>query len=443
MAIKSILTAAVWLALTVTPATAQEVTWTGDDMTIGKGYDTFRGRARGRCVTPDKIGPQPTTGENVRFELRSVENEASLYRKLGVSLSAKYGAVSGSGGYEKETSVNSYSAFFFISALVDVRSESVTRTGMITPEIIASDLDLLRAAPDQYPTTLARFKEKCGDTYISSQVLGGQYIALVEIKTKKTSELETIRAAISGSAGVFSASAEAKSRLEQLTSNREVYVNVVRGGGDGASIPTTPAGLVDAVTKYPEALRSLPSHKLTPSRVIVEEYITLDVPANVRRSDFDYLKKQIFVEDADSFVSKHRDGMANAAYALANADQFPPFDRAVLESYVQQSTVATRDVSNKIRSCLQGITQCANFNAPALAIVSPPPRIDGPSRTELEASINRSRAALDAIVFRQGDDVRRYCREAVPNAADLEGVVGCYRGYEQTKKRCTEAGCRP
>jgi len=409
-------------------------------MTIGKGYDRFRGTARGRCVIYDKVGPQPTTGEQVRFELRSVENEASLYRKLGVSVSAKYGTVSAKGGYEKETSINSYSAFFFISAEIDVRGESVTKAGMEKPVLEPDDLALLTS-------NFQRFKEKCGDTFISSQVLGGKYIALVEIKTKSSKDLDSVRAAISGSAGPMNLSVGAQSRLEQLTKDREMHVTVIRGGGDGAVIPTSPKGLAEAVTKYPDSLRGLPRNKLQPSVVTVEEYTTLAIPPEIRRADFDYSEKQEFIEEADAFVSKHRDAIANAKYALANVDEFPnPLNKAELELYVQHGETITRDVANQVRACLQGMVQCKDFEAPVLNIVNPPSRLDGPTRAELEALTERSRAALDSIVLVSNDNLKKICIKITPAPMAGRGGnewAGCIMAYQYIAKECSKAGCRP
>lgn len=419
-------------------AHGQYAQWTGSDMSIGKGYDSFLHKARGRCVDHDPKGPVPVAGEDLKFELQSVENESSLFNKLGISVAAKYGVAKGSASYSRETSINRYSVYFYISGNIEVGKESVT----------APDLTIPKIRPGNYKQlderSIDKFRETCGNTYISGMSYGGKYIALVEIKTKKDSEIQDIQVAVSGSAGGFSGSANAKLRLEQATQNKEVRIKVLRGAGDGAVIPTTIEGLTAAVTKFPESLRGLPTRKLQPFDVTVEDYITLDTPSTTRRSDFSTIDEEEYVDNADRFVVRHRTAMANAAYAIANGDEFPGVDKNALQSYIDDAEPVVLRVITGIRKCLEGSVNCKDFVAPTLAVVNPPTRTDGPSRIELEASIAKSRQAIDSVILPENNELSKYCSNlAAREGRGSQDWVGCIIAMRQVKKLCDERGCRP
>ncbi|WIA56007.1 hypothetical protein N6H05_23815 [Sphingobium sp. WTD-1] len=417
----------------------QYTPWTGSDMSLGKGYDRFLNGAKGRCVSFDRQGPINVAGENLRFELRSVENEQSLFSKLGVSVSAKYGAVKGNASYDKETSVNSYSVYFYISGDIETQKESITQPDRTAPVLLDNPRLLLeRGLTD-------KFREKCGDTFISGMSYGGRYTALVEIKTKKDSEISSIAAAVSAAAGSFGGSANVKSRLEAATQNRDVSIKVLRQAGDGAIIPKTIPELTDAVTKFPDALQGMSKRDLQPFDVTIEEYTTIDTPENVRRSDFTNIDQEEYIINADRFVVKHRTAMANADYAIRNPDQFPQIDKGALTEYVETAEPIVLRVVSDIRKCLDGITKCKDFTAPQLAVVSPPARLEGPSRAELEGNIAKSRSALSRILLPQGQERRNWCDAATWRAGgDYTQRVGvCWTVIEEIIKQCNQTGCTP
>lgn len=420
-------------------ATAQYAQWTGSDLSIGKGYDTFLRKARGRCVVFDRRGPRPVAGEDLKFELRTVENESSLFNKLGISVAAKYGVAKGSASYDKETAINRYSVYFFVSGSIEVGKESVTGSDLTAPKLELERFKQLDAKQVQ------GFREKCGDSYISGMSYGGKYIALVEIKTQRDSEVQSIQAAVSGSAGGFSGEVNAKARLEAATANREVSIKVLRSAGDGAAIPTSIEGLTKAITSFPDALRGLPTKKLQPFDVTVEDYVSIDAPEHIKRSDFSTIDKESFIEDADRFVVKHRSAIADASYAIANPDQFPGLDKETLQRYVDEADPKVLDVVRQINRCLQGIGDCNQFIPPSLNISLPPARTEGPSRFDLIASIDRSRAALDSIILPENDSLKRYCVKLLQSKGDsrIEGFGGCVWTMNSIREQCSSSGCRP
>lgn len=373
------------IAAAASPAIAQYAQWTGSDLSVGKGYDTFLRKARGRCVAIDRRAPVPVSGEDLTFELRSVESESSLFNKLGISVAAKYAPFSGDGSYERETSINRYSVFFFISGNIQVRKESATAADLNPPTLDPARRKQLERRD------IAGFRDKCGDTYISGMSYGGRYIALVEIATQKDSEIEAVRAAVSGAAGPFSGQAAAEARLEAATKNRKVNIRVLRGAGDGAIVPQTIPDLALAITKFPESLRDLPNRKLQPFEVTLEDYTSIDAPESTRRADFSTVDKEGYVEEADRFVVQHRTAQANALYALTHSDQFPGIDKVTLQRYIDDAEPVIQYVVRQIRKCLDGSAKCETFVAPSLAVVVPPARTEGPPREELLATIARQK----------------------------------------------------
>jgi hypothetical protein len=423
----------------VVPAFAQiELSSSNDTLTLGIGYDSLRGEVRGRCIVAGQA--QQTAGELLRYRLLNVENQSSLYRSLAVSASAKYGAASGGINASSEVSVNRFSSYLFISMIMEVGVNSVVATGATEPRLTDAAVTLLSANP-------ARFREQCGDHFVATIASGGEFTAVVEIATSSDAEKRSVDAQVSGGSGMFSGSAAAKSRFEQITSNKSVKVSVVRGGGGGALVGQE--GLAAAILSFPAEIAKRPPAQLRPYRIMLKDYASLTLPEGFGRATFDDQARRVFIENADVFIVTHEQASADAKYALDNPAQFLQFDRGPLQTYMKNADIAMRSVRNSITACLAA-TQCGTFSAPQLQTVSVPDRIPGPTRAELEARIAKSKASLDATFAPAY--LTTLC--ATLGAGSTMGVGGgfgpmagashgCTVAFNSLKQKCQQTGCWP
>ena len=106
------------LALLPIAAIAEsQLPMSSDAIAIGRGYDMLRAQLRGDCTQLPQ-SPVPVAGEVVEFALTEITSEQDLSSALNVSVSAKYGPVSGAGSYSREQRINSFSSWMQVSLRV-------------------------------------------------------------------------------------------------------------------------------------------------------------------------------------------------------------------------------------------------------------------------------------------------------------------------------------
>lgn len=421
--------AAILLALLPTLASAElQLPMSSDAVTIGRGYDVLRSQLRGDCT--ELVGnPTAVAGQRVELSLTEISSEQDLASALNVSASAKYGPVSGAGTLIREQRINTYSAWILISLRVKVRSESLTPT-----RLRETDLRLLR-------TNYVRFREKCGDSFILTRAIGGEFSALVEIKTRSQQDKTELSAKIQGGQGLFSGTTEGKNKLEQLLKDRSYRVNVVRGGGDGA-LSINAEELLKAILQFPSQISARPPEKLLTYSVVVQDYLTLDLPPGITAATFSNREKLNFIDEADASVRSIRQHAADIRYVLDNPEQFTGPDIAGLQRALSAHEGQVRSVEREVAACLASGVPCVAFKAPQWTPTTIPARIDGPTRTEMQAKLVRSATALDSILgdIALGDRLSLDCMQP-PDM--LGGIQGAKCMLAEIRRRCNAQGCRP
>jgi hypothetical protein len=401
------------------------IPWTSDAMSLGRGFDRLTGEARGDCLNISE--PSSVSGEKVSFYLWQISREEDLFRSLGISASAKYGLISGGVSSLNEQRINSFSSYMLVSQKVKVRSESVVPGTLKTP-----DNKTLSA-------NVAKFRKKCGDSFVISRELGGEFTALVELKTRSQQDKAELSAQISGSQGIFSASVEGKQKIEQLTKDRSFRVTIIRNGGEGGlTIDSTQ--LLQAILDFPDQIKNKPAEKLVSYAATSQDYFAVGVPSNVPSSAFSNLEKIAYLQDLDSAISPVRQHLSDAQYVLDNPDQFEPCDIKALQDSIATAGKVVRDADKKAKECIVAdASSCGVLPAVAWTAVGIPKRLEGPTAKQLQAVIDRSRGVFDSTI---GSDSwlanhTSMCGQ-LPN-----GFHGAACLMEFVKRECVTAGCRP
>lgn len=402
-----------------------------DAVAIGRGYDTLRGQLRGDC-TDMQQAPIPVAGEVVEFPLAEITSEQDLSSALNVSVSAKYGPISGAGSYIREQRINSFSSWMLVSLRVKVRSESST-----PKQLNAADFATLR-------TDYARFREKCGDTFVLSRALGGEFSAIVELKTRNQQDKTEVSAKIAGG-GPLSGNVDAKNRVEQILKDRSSKVTVIRGGGEGA-LTIDSKELLNAILAFPAQVKGRPADKLLTYSVVVQDYLTLNVPANISVATFSNREKLAYINEADALARRVRQHIADVRYLIENPEQFgSPATAPYLQAQAMHEA-QLRELERKIGGCIESRIACGDFKPPQWAPTGMPNRTDGLSRTELVALIDRARSALDRSISDQSlSEIASLCIAQNGGAniplAGAQGAALCV--VAEIRRRCPPNTCRP
>ena len=416
------------------------IPWGNDAISMGFGYDTLRGTVRGQCIDVDPTAPKATAGERVTFHLSSVEDTYQLSKLLSYSAGGSYDGISASVSGSDEVQVNRYSSYLYVSVRDNVRTESVATLGLIVPTLKADASKLLASGSLVDQQT---FRERCGNSFTVASDIGGDFTAIVEIHTSSNQEKHDLDVAISGGSGVFSASADAKSHIEELTRNKNVQITVIRGGGGGALV-TTPEDLVKAVLNYPVILSGQPSNTLTPYSATLQDYTTLSLPAGVTNAMFRDDEKRDYLEDSARYMSSINQVRADAEYALNFPEQFPSFDKAAFLQFTIDADAVIQDIRRSVRFCLATQQPCGKFQKSSLIIITIPDRVSGPTMADLKADIARSHQALN-VVF--SDHNRDYiCNGfplSVPGQPPTFDRQVCAQTFNRVHHACDASGCNP
>ena len=240
-----------------------------EDIDYGKGYDQITDEIRGSCLEPVEPKTVPKAdGMTTQYQLKMVESTKHLAKMLNVSAGASISSLFGSASAkmslinESETQSNSVYALVVVSAL--------------NAPSIFDNAQLTRSAQNLLRTGAKRFREKCGDTFVSSITTGGEYFALIEMHTDSAAEKMDLKTSIEGSMGAWKAQAQMERALRQSSSARQISVSIQQIGGSGVN-----SAACDSIECIIERSKSFPKIVAENPAVVsfkTSDYRTLDLP---------------------------------------------------------------------------------------------------------------------------------------------------------------------
>jgi hypothetical protein len=404
---------------------------------LGAGYDALSGEVRGKCLRPGL--DEQVEGENAYVHIIQIENEREFAQKLNLGARAKYSLFSAGGSSVSESTFNSYSTYLAVLARIESRTKNLTAPAL-SPE-----------AKQLATANLQRFREQCGNAFVSSRTLGGEYSALVEIYSSTETQFRETKAKASGAAGLFSASAEASRRLTELLKDRRYEVKLIRKGGTGP-IEATKEAILGAALQFPETLKKASDADLVGLRIVAQDYRTIDLPATVAASDLSDTDKLIAVQRRDNELQFRREHLADVVYVIQNPDDFAPVDKQVLLAAERSLRSTLFEANAEVLKCLESSARICQFSVlPSTFRVDLPTRRPGLSREELVAErdalaarIARSQAALTPFYDQRLRTTRmapgvRQCGFPGPDGSSF----GCLVMYSELLKYCQASGCMP
>ncbi|WP_050491656.1 hypothetical protein [Clostridium botulinum] len=386
-------------------------------------------------------------GQEVLFRVELVSSTESIMEKLNVSARAslKYG-ITGSGSarinFSSLFKQNSYSIYVVVQVIV---TNKQTLLDM-------SKVTLKKEAAKMYKNDPESFLKQYGDSFIYGLITGGEFIGVLEITSKTASELNEIRAAISGKASVGlwsgNASVSFKQAMQKITSDYEMKATVYRQGGIGALNVVEPDQLIKDALQFPSTVAG--EHGF-PRSVLVIPYNHIEIP-NIEEDKVASISSlhESSLEQLGTLYQKFVKYQNDLMHALDYTDQFPDIEIDKVNERFNEIREQINSIKKVARECFSNTNKCdiPDINLSLLENILPLQirEIDDLGTTWLEQE-----AGWIGIWTRRGLSNVFDAKWSKPGENDLHSVLTIYRNRntfmiirrdagEDTPTSCTYTG---
>jgi hypothetical protein len=360
------------------------------DFLLGTGFDSALQFARSTCVEGTLATIGPASGQDVKFNLERVDTVESLQSAIGMSAEASIGIGMFSGDasldYRRTVSLNSYSTYMLVKVSVLNPTQTIRNPSF-------NDAARLALAADA-----VRFRNLCGNLFVSSLSTGGEFTALISISSRSEQEKRELDTAVSASVGLYgSAKGKFSEAFRKATTGKHVKVDVLRRGGAGP-LPdvSDPEKVLAYALEFPGAVTSGSGTSWAIS-VIASDYHRVPeygaAGGTVRRSpELRTIARRIGV------LYQNR---ASLVYVLGNEEQFPILDQRAVSR-------AINEVDRTIQTLRERGSGCSAGDAAACraAIEARIPEFEPPNRVNWKPiDVNNCNSQFVASGAEGGGDV--------------------------------------
>ncbi|PEF22813.1 hypothetical protein [Bacillus pseudomycoides] len=289
-------------------------------------------------------------GQEVLFRAELVSSTESIMEKLNVSARAslKYG-MTGSGSarasFASLFEQNSYTIYVVVHVTVTNKQTLLD----------LSKINLKEEAARLYKNDPNSFVKQYGDSFIYGLITGGEYIGVLEISSTTASELQEIRATLSGKAsyGMWSgnASASFEQVMQNITSSYQMKATVYRQGGIGVLNEVTPEQLIKDALAFPNTV--VGEHAF-PRSVLVIPYNHIRIP-DIETDEVSEIvsMQRARLEQLGGLHQKFIKYQNDLVHALDFVDKFP-------EINVETVSERFKDISHQIEIIEEAAQSCFN-----------------------------------------------------------------------------------
>lgn len=281
---------------------------------FGVGINRLNGKI---CGFPfhdaDVTAVEGGAGSRVSAEFNQVNSYVSLATSLGIdaAASARLGMFGADASFQfaESLSINSYSMYVYLRVTVNLAFKQ-TRRLQYVPEALA----LLKAG------RTADMRAAYGDWFVRGVSTGGQFMSIIEIKTKDEESRREISGSLQGSYGIAaSIESHAKSTYQQAVIGHETHAIYDIVGGP-SELPREPEDVFDAAQTWISAITAPQSQLAVPYRV---GYVGLDtVPSEFSPTWIELEMAEEFLTDIASERLQTRRRRNDLQYILLNQNEF-------------------------------------------------------------------------------------------------------------------------
>jgi ABC-type transporter Mla subunit MlaD len=198
--------------------------------------------------------------------------------------------------------------------------------------------------------------------------------------------------------------------ISNAVKNRSTSVTALRTGSKGP-VSSDLAKVKDDAEKLPDQLAK---NKET-FRGVLLDYTALQIPASVKREQFNNDLKLRYVAQADAQASEIRSAMSDMHFAVNNLDQFPGANLDALRQGIRVGEASITELTYDVRRCIRNAGPCGTYVPQKMALPTVPARTAGATRAELEATvamqaarIKKSQDAQNALLYNDQWMLRRF-----------------------------------
>jgi hypothetical protein len=204
---------------------------------LGRGYNGLSAELRGTCLA-GKATQSGNDAKKVDYSLHLAGSSDEYRRDVNMSAAASFGL----GTWSTDASV----AYFQSSARSNHVDHLVVRVVVTGPMLTFDDPKLTSDAKQRVKNS-RDFYRLCGNRYVKSLSIGGEFSAVIDIETNSESERSDLRSTLSVVAkGYGSASAEYAEAVRKISSSYQKNVKILRNG-TGEAIPNLD---IETIIKY-------------------------------------------------------------------------------------------------------------------------------------------------------------------------------------------------
>jgi hypothetical protein len=313
---------------------------------LGQGYNSLTGDEKGFAVVNSQASPSPRDlGAHTAFTLQMASSLYELADRLSTSVSGSFSGIGGgaSASYSYAKAVFSRKESVYIIVRVDVRNASEGLNDYVLED---RALDAAKRLPE------AEFLKRYGDQFISADISGGSYRAVVEIFNDSLSEKEDTKANLEGHVGSFSTAADMAHELSFTTQNKQTKISVLKDGGT-RTIDTS--DLVKEATQFGETVA--PDKNPVALEYELKPYAATNWPYNKVTPNVDAAFASLkYLRDQKLKIADVRELLE---FAYESPEFFEPYDRNQLERMRQQTDATFNKIDVAAAKVLQNPTSRA------------------------------------------------------------------------------------
>ncbi|WP_341284971.1 PASTA domain-containing protein [Priestia megaterium] len=316
-------------------------------MNYGMGVNLLNGQIAGKGVTPGNItGPTNAGGMGATYKFTLITSYEELYDSLGISISASghYGLFSAEGKFQfaNETKFNSQSTFLLVHAVLENAFTQCEDAVLEEPAV-----ELIKQGK------IEMFRERYGDGFIRGMSTGGEYFAIVEIKSSTTEKQQKIGASIKAEyeslvAGVKVEADVNKSIAEFKTQCETNAIHYQRGGqGEEISATISPEQVTTRLKNFATIVQQNP----VPYSVQIASYKLLDnYPEGPTKYDIENQKQVL--ENSARLRLKLLTALNDVQYVQLNPNYFEnPPEVTVLNKWSEHISGQLAQLTKEASAC--------------------------------------------------------------------------------------------
>lgn len=308
------------------------------DTRLGRGFNTLSGEFKGECVVGKPTSNQ-SRGFQIDYSMTQLRSSEEFRRSLQMSASASMGIGSWSGdassSFFRSLDRNRYYDYLLVN--VSVVGPSFSLTG----DKLSGDAHGLRNKPKDFYT-------KCGNQYVKSVTLGGDFTAIITIETDNEIERSELRAALSVAAvGYGSGKASFAENLSRVTKNYKRTVKILRKGTNEAVPDLSIDALIQYSLDFPTKI-----NRDTAYPISFDKASFTDIDVRIPR----FQKEEILADDWATRAGELYSDYADLIYYRDNSNRtrfYPPLSDEQVATGITKLSSMVNNVKAQYVGCLE------------------------------------------------------------------------------------------